>query len=437
MEAEMPEQEINEDEAEGPDQDRVVAALSSLTPDPRNARKHSDRNLAEIEAALREVGAGRSIVVDEAGTILAGNATVQAAAKAGIARVRVVEADGTELVAVRRSGLTPAQKRRLALFDNRAAELAEWDTEVLASLADEMDLSALWEPDELADLLAHAEAPPADLLGDPDEVPPLPADPVTQPGDLWLLGQHRLLCGDATKPDDIHRLMAGDVGSCLWTDPPYGVNYTGGTPDALTIANDDPQGLEGLLRASFANVQDVLAPGAPFYVAHPAGPLSLVFGRVVTELEWRLRQTLVWVKDSLVLGHADYHYRHEPILYGFLPGGTGRRGRGGTGWFGDDAQTSVFEVPRPKASPDHPTSKPVALLTAMLANSTRSGNLVLDPFGGSGSTLIACEQLGRRARLLELDPKYCDVVVRRWEELTGKQADRMQADGDPADPAAA
>ncbi len=425
----MPDQEPTEHEPEGQERDRAVAPLSSLTPDPRNARKHNDRNLAQIEAALREVGAARSVVVDEAGTILAGNATVQAAMQVGLTHVRVVEADGTELVAVRRSGLTPVQKRRLALFDNRAAELAEWDTEVLASLADELDLSDLWEPDELADLLAQAEAPPVALLGDPDQVPPLPADPITQPGDLWLLGQHRLLCGDSTKSEDLQRLMAGDVAACLWTDPPYGVNYTGGTPDALTLANDAPEGLEGLLRASFTHATQALSPGAPFYIAHPAGPLSLVFGQIVTDLGWRLRQTLVWVKDSLVLGHADYHYRHEPILYGYLPGGTGRRGRGGKCWHGDDAQTSVFEVPRPKASPDHPTSKPVALITAMLANSTRPGELAIDLFGGSGSTLVACEQLGRRARLLELDPKYCDVVVRRWEELTGKQAERISAEG--------
>ncbi len=226
--------------------------------------------------------------------------------------------------------------------------------------------------------------------------------------------------------------MAGKTASCLWTDPPYGVNYQGGTPDALTIANDDPQGLAGLLRSALGNVAEVMLPGSPFYIAHPAGPLALVFGQVVTELGWRLRQTLVWVKDSLVLGHADYHYRHAPILYGYLPGGTGRRGRGGKGWFGDDAQTSVFEVPRPKASPDHPTSKPVALITAMLANSTRQGDLVLDPFGGSGSTLVASEQLERRCNLVELDPKYCDVVVRRWEVLTGKQAERIQEGATPS-----
>jgi DNA modification methylase len=405
------------------DSDDTTAPLTSLLPDPRNARRHTDRNVGLIVDALREVGAARSIVVDETGVVLAGNATVTAAGTAGITHVRIVEADGSELIAVRRSGLTPEQKRRLALLDNRTAELAEWDTEMLASLAVDTDLAGLWEEDELAELLAATEAP-VPLLGDPEDVPDLPADPVTQLGDLWLLGQHRLLCGDATKQEDLDRLMAGERATSLWTDPPYGVGYVGGTKDALTLANDDAAGLEGLLRGALGNVTDVLVPGAAFYIAHPAGPLSLVFLRVVSELGWKLRQTLVWVKDRLVLGHSDYHYRHEPILYGVLPGG-GRRGRGAAGWYGDDAQTSVFEIPRPSASPDHPTSKPVALLAAMLGNSTKRGDMVLDPFGGSGSTLVACEQLRRQARLLELDPRYCDVVVKRWEDLTEQTAERV------------
>ncbi len=408
-----------------PDRDEVTTPLTSLIPDPRNARRHTERNLGPITDALREIGAARSIVVDETGTILAGNATVEAATQAGIARVRIVEADGDELIAVRRSGLTPEQKRRLALLDNRAAELAEWDTALLASLSEDTDLAGLWEPDELADLLETGETPGA-LLSDPDDVPELPPDPVTQPGDLWLLGQHRLLCGDAMRREDLHRLMTGERAVCLWTDPPYGVSYTGRTKDALTLANDDAAGLEGLLRASFTHVTDVLVPGAAFYIAHPAGPLSLIFLRVVTELGWKLRQTLVWVKDRMVLGHSDYHYIHEPILYGVLPGG-GRRGRGAAGWYGDDAQTSVFEIARPITSPDHPTSKPVALVAAMLGNSTKRGDVVLDPFGGSGSTLIACEQLGRACRLLELDPRYCDVVVNRWEQLTGQTAEQIPA----------
>lgn len=249
--------------------------LSWLTPDPRNTRTHTERNLALIEQSLREVGAARSIVVDESEMVLAGNATVEAAAKAGIAQVRIVEADGAEL-------------------------------------------------------LAAAEVPLADLLGDPDDVPDMPADPVTHSGDLWLLGEHRLVCGDVTQQEDLDRLIAGEHATCLWTDPPSGVNYTGGTKDALTIANDDAAGLDGLLRGGFGSATDVLVPGAAFYLAHQAGPLSLVFLQVVTELGWKLRQTLVWVKDRLVLGHSDYHYQHEPILYGVLPGG-GRRGRGAPG----------------------------------------------------------------------------------------------------------
>jgi DNA modification methylase len=268
---------------------------------------------------------------------------------------------------------------------------------------------------------------PRQLLADPDTVPERPASPITRSGDLWLLGFHRLLCGDATNARDVVRLLDCARAAILWTDPPYGVSYVGKTADALTIANDDAGRLEGLLRSAFTVVHDVLVAGAPFYIAHPAGPLSLTFQQVVTDLGWRIRQTLVWVKDSLVFGHSDYHFRHEPILFGYLPGGQGRRGRGGGGWYVDDDETTVFEVPRPKVSPDHPTSKPVALITAMLVNSTRSGDLVLDPFAGSGSTLIACEERGRRCAALDLDPRYCDVIVRRWEDLTGETARREPA----------
>jgi site-specific DNA-methyltransferase (adenine-specific) len=220
--------------------------------------------------------------------------------------------------------------------------------------------------------------------------------------------------------------MAGDRASCLWTDPPYGVNYVGKTADALTLANDDASGLEGLLLSAFRASQEVLIPGASFYIAHPAGPLSQVFTQVIAQLEWRWRQTLIWVKDHFVLGRSDYHYQHEPILFGYLPG-KGRRGRGSAGWYGNDAQASIFAIPRPTASPDHPTSKPVALITAMLRNSTREGDRVLDPFAGSGSTLIACTELGRAARCLEVDPRYCDVIVRRWEALTRATATRTSA----------
>lgn len=196
----------------------------------------------------------------------------------------------------------------------------------------------LLEAEELSDLLG-TEASPRQLLADPDAVPDLPDNPIIQPGDCWLLGPHRLICGDATNVEEAARLLNGDRAACLWTDPPYGVSYAGKTADALTIANDVADGLEGLLRSAFTAIQEVLVPGAPFYIAHPAGPLSLILQQVITALGWRIRQTLVWVKDSLVLGQSDYHLRHEPILYWYLPGGAGRRGRGGIGWYGDAGES--------------------------------------------------------------------------------------------------
>lgn len=209
----------------------------------------------------------------------------------------------------------------------------------------------------------------------------------------------------------------------MWTDPPYGVSYAGKTTRALTIENDGAAGLADLLRESFACVDGGLEAGAPIYVAHPAGALSVTFGSAFLERGWHLHQTLVWVKDSLVLGRSDYHYRHEPILYGYKPG-SGRLGRGGAGWYGGNAETSVLEVKRPKASREHPTSKPPALIERCLRNSSARHDLVLDPFAGSGSTLVACEHAGRKARLIELDPAYCEVIVRRWEALTGGHARR-------------
>jgi site-specific DNA-methyltransferase (adenine-specific) len=263
---------------------------------------------------------------------------------------------------------------------------------------------------------------PADDLD--EDIPPAPKRPTTKPGDVWQLGRHRLVCADATDPDAYQALMGKAKAQLLWTDPPYGVAYTGKTTRALTIANDGAEGLDQLLADSFAAIDARLVAGARLYVAHPAGALSAKFIAAFLNHGWRLAQTLVWLKDSMVLGHADYHYRHEPILYGYRPG-PGRLGRGGKGWFGDDAQTSVFEVPRPKAAREHPTMKPPALIEAALRNSSRRNQVVLDPFAGSGSTLVACERTGRRARLIEVDPGYCDVIVARFERLTGLKGERV------------
>jgi DNA modification methylase len=423
---------MTEEQADAHQKDRSVTPLTALTPDPRNARRHSERNLALIEAALREVGAARSIVVDETGVVLAGNATVHAAEQAGLARVRIVEADGSELVAVRRSGLTAAQKRRLALLDNRTAELAAWDTEMLASLVDEVDLSDLWEPDELAELLGEDEAP-VPLLGDPDAVPDPPEEPITQPGDLWLLGQHRLLCGNATTPVDVRRLMAGARAPLMPTDPPYLVNYQGGnhpqswhnSPAVKDTHWDDYQDGEGaafftaFLRVTLA---EALTPNPACYQFHASSRQALV------EQAWRangllVHQQLIWVKARAVLTHSHYLWQHEPCFYGWVQGKQPSRKP-------PSHATTVWSIDQQGESGGlHPTQKPVELIRRMVEAHTAPGEAVYEPFAGSGTALIACEQLGRSCFALEVSPAFCDVVVQRWEELTGQQAARRPADG--------
>jgi site-specific DNA-methyltransferase (adenine-specific) len=234
-----------------------------------------------------------------------------------------------------------------------------------------------------------------------------------------LLGPHRVLCGDSTDITAVEAMLDGDRCHIMWTDPPYGVDYVGKTKQALTIRNDGAGDLPELLAGAFAVATAALRSGAPVYVCHAPGPLATTFAEAFTTAGWSLRQNLVWVKDIMVLGHSDYHYRHEPILYGFTPGGEGRRGRGGDAWFGDNAQTSVLEVPKPPRSGDHPTMKPVELITRCLANSCPPRGLVFEPFGGSGSTLIAAHQHGAQARVVELDPRYADVICRRYQEHTG------------------
>jgi DNA modification methylase len=215
----------------------------------------------------------------------------------------------------------------------------------------------------------------------------------------------------------------------MWTDPPYGVEYVGKTKRALTIEGDGAEGLSALLRESFALATEALAPGAPIYVAHPPGARSLDFVQAFVAAGWRLHQGLVWAKNTIVLGHSDYHYAHEPILYGYTPG-AGRPGRGdhaGSRWYGDNSQSSLLTYDKPPSSTEHPTGKPVGLVEQCVSNSTRPGDVVLDPFAGSGSTLIACENLHRRCYAMEIDPGYCDVIVDRWERHTNRTATLAEA----------
>jgi len=374
---------------------------------PGNPRRG---DVAAVAKSLTAFGQRKPIVARRDGTVIAGNHTLQAARQLGWSKIAVVWVDDDDTTA-----------KAFALADNRTAELGSYDDQLLADLIAEVrdadpDLLAVsgWSDvatKELLDALAAAEPPPV-IEGDPDDVPEsAPAKTVL--GDAWLLGPHRLVCGDSTVPTDVDKLMAGGKADMVWTDPPYGVSYVGKTADALKIDNDDlsPIELEQFLRAALGEASNACRAGAAWFVAAPAGPLFLAFGLVLLELGiWR--QTLVWLKNSLVMGRSDYHYRHESIFYGWKPGATHTEPP-------DRKGDTIWEFDRPSRSGEHPTMKPIALIERAINNHTKRNDIVLDLFGGSGSTLIAAHQTGRVARLMELDPKYCDVICARFQKATG------------------
>ena len=402
-----------------PDLQRLAFPVDALTPLPGNPR-HGD-----VEAVARSYatfGQRKPIVArreGDGGIVIAGNHQLAAAWQLGWTHIAVVWVDDDDVTA-----------KAFALADNRTADLGTYDdSNLLAMLqavhdADaELFASTAYDEDALAELIGSLQT--AENAGRDTEPGDPPLQPITQSGDLIVLGEHRLLCGDATVVGDVEQLLDGCLAACMWTDPPYGVDYVGKTADALTIQNDSQGDIEAVVGAAFASAVVVLEPGAAVYCAHPAGAQGLVFARLFDEA-FSFRQGLVWNKRTLVLGHSDYHYSHEPILYGYTAA-SGRRGRGGEGWYGDNSQTSVIDVPKPVASTEHPTSKPVELVELCLRNSTPVGGSVLDLFAGSGSTLIACENLARRCFAIEIDPGYCDVIVDRWERHTGGTAERVAA----------
>lgn len=251
-----------------------------------------------------------------------------------------------------------------------------------------------------------------------DEVPEPPKDPKSKFGDLWILGDHRLLCGDSTAQESVIQLLGDEKASMWLTDPPYNVAYTGKTKDSLTIQNDemDDESFRRFLVSAYSAANFGLKDGASFYIWH-ADSEGFNFRAACREVGWKVRECLVWVKNSMVLGRQDYQWRHEPCLYGWKEGAP-------HSWFSDRCQTTVLEFDKPQRNGEHPTMKPVELFRYLIGNSTRKRDIVLDSFGGSGTTLIACEESGRRARLIELDPVYCDVIVSRWQNITGQKAVR-------------
>jgi DNA modification methylase len=379
----------------------VRKAIADLHLDPANARLHPERNRAAIQASLKRFGQQKPIVITPAGMVIAGNGTLEAARAIGWTEIDCVVSD-----------LDGIERTAFGIADNRTSELAAWDDTVLTELLDHLkhegfDLDDAGFTDAELDDMLKAEQEPADI--EEDEVPEPPADPVTKPGDLWLLGEHRLLCGDSTKAEDVERLMDGAKAHLILTDPPYGVDYEG-------ITNDDAAGLPKLLAGAFQNADAIMQPGACYYVCHP-DVHAYEFVGAIRSVEWKQARppVVLWIKDRFVLGRGDYHSQSEPILYGWKKGAAHHA-------VADRSQSNVWEFPRPASADDHPTMKPVGLFARALQNSTNQKAIVYDPFLGSGTTLVAAEQLGRKCYGMEISPAYCDVIVNRWEALTGKKA---------------
>lgn len=382
-------------------------ALDVLIPFARNARTHSDAQVGQIAASIREFGFTNPILVDGDNGVIAGHGRLLAARKLGLASVPVIEL----------AGLSEAKRRAYILADNKLVLNAGWDEAMLAAevtdlvgMGVDLDLAgfAAGEIDQLLDLHKQGGSP---LFA--DEAPAPPETPVTRPGDLWGLGPHRLLCGDATKPDDIGRVLAGGLADMVFTDPPYNVGYVGKTAARMTIAND-------ALGASFAGFLEAACRAmiertkGAIYIAMSSSEI----GTLKTAFEsagghWST--FVIWAKTAFTLGRSDYQRQYEPILYGWPQGNDHF-------WCGARDQGDVWECARPVKNDLHPTMKPVALVERAIRNSSKTRDTILDPFAGSGTTLMAAEATGRRAALIELDPAYCDVILNRWQEGTGDDA---------------
>ena len=374
-----------------------MTSIKDLKSDHKNARRRTDRSASLIAESLKRYGAARSIVIDEEGRILAGNGTVEGAKKAGINNVRIIEAEGDELIAVRRTGLSEDEKVGLALADNRSSDLSEWDNEMLRQLSEEHDLTPWFEDDELlAEVLEPEEG-----NTDPDDVPEPPLEPITKPGDLWILGDHRLLCGDSTDVLAVERLMDGKKADMVFTDPPYNVAFNGRSGKFDVIKNDDlsEADFDQLIADTVATIK-LLAPNAYYVWCN-----WKFYSTLQTKLDFK--GCIVWAKNVFGMGNG-YRHQHEFCLYNATIDPAIKN------------ESDLWQVAK-DSSYMHPTQKPVELSRRALGNH-KNAKIIVDLFGGSGSTLIGCEQERRYARLMELDPAYCDVIVKRWEDFTGKKA---------------
>ncbi|WP_419486119.1 DNA modification methylase [Gallintestinimicrobium sp.] len=380
--------------------DIINIALKDLKPYENNPRKNDDA-VKYVAESIKEFGFKVPIVIDKNNVIVAGHTRYKAAKKLKMSEVPCIIADD----------LTDEQIKAFRLADNKVAEKAEWDFDLLNAELDDiidLDMELFGFEDALQDDAEEA-------VEDEFEVE-LPAEPKSKLGDIYQLGNNRLMCGDSTVLEDVEKLMGGEQADMLLTDPPYNVNYEGKTKDKLKIKNDQMgnDNFRQFLTDAFSNADMVMKPGAVFYIWH-ADSEGYNFRGACFDAGWTVRQCLIWNKNSMVMGRQDYQWKHEPCLYGWKEGA-------GHLWASDRKQTTVINFDKPTRNDMHPTMKPIPLFDYQIKNNTKGGDVVLDLFGGSGTTIMACEQNGRRGYSMEYDPRYVDVIVDRWEKFTGAKA---------------
>ena len=390
-------------------------SVESLVPYARNARTHSDAQVAQIAASITEWGWTTPVLVDETGSIIAGHGRVMAARKLGLVDVPVMVA----------TGWSDAQKQAYVLADNQLALNAGWDAEMLkVELTDlagaGFDVSLIgFSEDELAKLTADK----TEGLTDPDAVPEVPVNPVTVLGDTWLLGKHRLRCGDSTSADDVAALLAGVSPHLMVTDPPYGVEYSAGWRDDALGGKAGGRATGKVLNDNKADWREAWAlfPGDVAYVWH-AGLYAGTVADSLTACDFKLRSQIIWAKSNFAIGRGDYHWMHEPCWYAVREKGTGH-------YSGDRKQTTLWQIAKPaKSETGHGTQKPVECMKRPIENNSSPGQAVYEPFSGSGTTVIAGEMTGRSVYAMELSPEYVDVAVKRWQDFTGQKA-TLESDG--------
>ena len=382
--------------------------IEKLKPYKNNARTHSDEQIEKIAKSMKEFGFINPVLVDGDLNVIAGHGRILGAKKLGMKEVPCLFIEN----------LTEEQKRAYIIADNRLAEDAGWDKELLKIELEDlknMNFDITLTGFELEDFDFSMDETKV-IEDEFDEN--VPEEPTSKKGEIYKLGKHFLMCGDSTDINDVEKLMNGVKADMLLTDPPYNVDYEGGT--GLTIQNDnmDDETFREFLRVSFFNANSVMKEGAVFYIWH-ADSEGYNFRGACHDIGWKVRQCLIWCKNTLVMGRQDYHWKHEPCLYGWKEGASHL-------WASDRKQTTVLEFDRPSVSKEHPTMKPVGLFDYLIKNNKKKDDIVLDLFAGSGTSIIACEQNGRIAYSMELDPKYVDVIISRWEKLTGQQAERIE-----------